>query len=63
MNHKQVEIKIIYSEMLGFIAMLVKNQSLKMVKSHSEMVFPGILPSAYIISLKALEILELHSLK
>lgn len=34
-----------------------------MVKAHSEMVLPGILPSAYIIFLKALEILELHSLK
>lgn len=43
---------MIYSEMLGFITVVVKNQSLKNGKSHSEMVFPGILPSAYIISLK-----------
>lgn len=54
---------MIYSEMLGFITMLVKNQSLQNGKSHSGIVFPGILPSTCITSLKALDILELHRLK
>lgn len=40
-----------------FIAVLVKI-TLKNGKCHSEILFPGILPSACIISLKALEILE-----